>query len=205
MVLADSRRIPPVPRYSGFGPPHFRFTYGALTLCGAPFQATSVPGHGWIMPALQPQGSRDSPGLGWSPFARRYLGNHSCSLLLPLLRCFSSRGSPPFGLLGCPIRTPGDLRPFAPTPGFSQLTASFCASVCLGIHRAPYLAFSLTPAWGARGKAMPNARMQFLFPLASACIAASRASSLRRTSNNSEDAGPTAAQGPREGVVLRPP
>jgi hypothetical protein len=84
---------------------------------------------------------------------------------------------------GFPIRTPADLRPFAPTRGFSQLTASFFASVCLGIHRAPYLAFSLTPAWGARGKAMPNARIQS-FPLASRNIAAARASSLRRTSNN---------------------
>ncbi len=67
-------------------------------------------------------------------------------------------------LKGFPIRTPVDQRPFAPTHSFSQLTASFFASVCLGIHRAPYLAFSLTPAWGVRGKALPNARIQFLLP-----------------------------------------
>ena len=29
-------------------------------------------------------------GLGWSPFARRYSGNHSYFLLLRVLRCFSS-------------------------------------------------------------------------------------------------------------------
>ncbi len=34
-------------------------------------------------------------GLGSSRFARRYFGNHCCFLLLRLLRCFSSPGSPP--------------------------------------------------------------------------------------------------------------
>ena len=34
-------------------------------------------------------------GLGSFPFARRYLGNHCYFLLLRLLRCFSSPGSPP--------------------------------------------------------------------------------------------------------------
>ena len=32
-------------------------------------------------------------GLGCSPFARHYLGNHYCFLFLPVLRCFTSRGS----------------------------------------------------------------------------------------------------------------
>ena len=35
------------------------------------------------------------PGLGSFPFARRYLGNRVFFLLLRLLRCFSSPGSPP--------------------------------------------------------------------------------------------------------------
>ena len=34
-------------------------------------------------------------GLGSSAFARHYLRNHVCFLLLRLLRCFSSPGSPP--------------------------------------------------------------------------------------------------------------
>ena len=34
-----------------------------------------------------------STGLGFSPFARRYSGNHCCFLFLRLLRCFSSGGS----------------------------------------------------------------------------------------------------------------
>ena len=44
---------------------------------------------------LQPQEGRNLPGLGSSPFARHYLGNHVCFLFLPVLRCFSSRGLPP--------------------------------------------------------------------------------------------------------------
>ena len=32
--------------------------------------------------------------LGFFPFARRYLGNHSCFLFLRVLRCFSSPRSP---------------------------------------------------------------------------------------------------------------
>lgn len=42
---------------------------------------------------------------------------------------------------GCPIRVSADYRPFAPTRGFSQLTTPFVASVSLGIHHAPLLAF----------------------------------------------------------------
>ena len=44
---------------------------------------------------LQPHICRNKYGLGYSPFARRYLGNHYCFLFLRLLRCFSSPGSPP--------------------------------------------------------------------------------------------------------------
>ena len=33
---------------------------------------------------------RNSTGLGFSPVARRYWGNHVCFLLLQVLRCFSS-------------------------------------------------------------------------------------------------------------------
>ena len=43
---------------------------------------------------LQPQRCRDIAGLGSSPFARHYWGNHCYFLFLPLLRCFSSRRLP---------------------------------------------------------------------------------------------------------------
>ena len=45
--------------------------------------------------ALQPPTRRNAWGLGFAPFARRYWGYHFCFLFLPVLRCFSSRGSPP--------------------------------------------------------------------------------------------------------------
>ena len=43
---------------------------------------------------LQPRPVLEPAGLGYSPFARHYSGNHFCFLFLPLLRCFSSRRSP---------------------------------------------------------------------------------------------------------------
>ena len=46
--------------------------------------------------AHNPQGIT-TPSLALSLFARRYLGNHCCFLLLPLLRCFSSRRFPSYG------------------------------------------------------------------------------------------------------------
>ena len=44
---------------------------------------------------LQPPPGRNPLGLGYSPFARHYWGNHFCFLFLGVLRCFSSPGSPP--------------------------------------------------------------------------------------------------------------
>ena len=40
-------------------------------------------------------GPRTGSGLGCSPFARHYWGNHCCFLFLEVLRCFSSLRSPP--------------------------------------------------------------------------------------------------------------
>ena len=44
---------------------------------------------------LLPRMRRNASGLGCSPVARHYWGNHSCFLLLQVLRCFSSLRSPP--------------------------------------------------------------------------------------------------------------
>ena len=44
---------------------------------------------------LLPRDCLDSRGLGSSPFARHYWGNHSYFLFLRVLRCFSSPRSPP--------------------------------------------------------------------------------------------------------------
>ena len=58
-----------------------------------------------MSPALQPRRGRNPCGLGCSPVARHYWGNHSCFLFLQVLRCFSSLRLPP-----CSSR---DLRPSA--------------------------------------------------------------------------------------------
>ena len=44
---------------------------------------------------LQPRRRLNGAGLGSSAFARHYLRNHFCFLLLGVLRCFSSPRSPP--------------------------------------------------------------------------------------------------------------
>ena len=77
-----------------------------------------------IILVLQPRPGRNLTGLGYSPFARHYLGNHYCFLFLRILRCFSSPRSPsitgiphtgwvaPFGnlrILGC-LRLPEAFR-----------------------------------------------------------------------------------------------
>ena len=89
MVLADSDGISPVPPYSGSCPLLSTYPYGALTLYGRPSQTLQVCFQ-QITTVLQPRNSRNCPGLGSSPFARHYLGNHSYFLFLQVLRCFSS-------------------------------------------------------------------------------------------------------------------
>ena len=45
-------------------------------------------------------------------------------------------------LAGCPIRIPPGQRSCAPNRGFSQLVASFFASVSQGIRHAPFITFA---------------------------------------------------------------
>ena len=109
---------------------------------------------------LQPLRCRNTAGLGSSPFARHYWGNHSYFLFLQVLRCFSSLRWPPpsggccrFAATGCPIRRSAGQGSFAPNRGFSQLITSFFASKSLGIHHVPFSTCSragLKPALFAR-------------------------------------------------------
>ena len=63
------------------------------------------------------------PGLGCSPFARRYSGNHYCFLFLRLLRCFSSPGWP--HSCECSIRLPhSEIRGSKPICSSPQLIAA---------------------------------------------------------------------------------
>ncbi len=71
------------------------FTYRTVTFFGPSFQMCSVINLMSVMRVLQPQKCRNIFGLGCSAFARHYLRNHYCFLLLRVLRCFSSPRSLP--------------------------------------------------------------------------------------------------------------
>jgi hypothetical protein len=125
-----------------------RYVYGAITHIAG----LSMPFHldqSCHNVVLQPQPCRNNVGLGSSPFARHYLGNHIL---------FSSPGGnemfqfPPFAFLteytafncvGCPIRKSSDQCPFAASRSLSQLITSFIASESQGIRHAPLLTFFL--------------------------------------------------------------
>ena len=86
-----------------------------------------------LPPALLPRAGRNPPGLGSSPVARRYWGNHCCLLLLRLLGCFGSPGSPP--LAGVPGLPPGGL-PHSGTPRSTAVCASLGPfAACRALHR----------------------------------------------------------------------
>ena len=94
MVPADSGRIPRVPPYSGA-----RLACPWLPLRGChPLRPAFPDGSGShgqsLWPALLPRARLDAHGLGSSHFARHYSGNRCFFLLLRVLRCFSSPGSP---------------------------------------------------------------------------------------------------------------
>ena len=119
------------------------YLYGAITLYRLPFQVVPVQ-FAYNIVVLQPQLCRNMIGLGYSAFARHYLRNHFCFLLLRLLRCFSSAGSPPIGyyvfnIVGCPIRISADQFVCANPRSFSQLITSFFASESLGIPHTPLI------------------------------------------------------------------
>ncbi len=138
MVPADSRKVSPASRYSGYPPRSHHYTYRPFTSYGAAFQAASISDDRNYAGPTTP--GPVGPGLGCSPFARHYLGNHYCFLFLWVLRCFSSPGMPPtlrWALSGCPIRKSTDLSSFAAPRSLSQLYTSFIASACQGIHRVP--------------------------------------------------------------------
>ena len=76
MVPADSRRIPRVPRYSGYRYAAFRFTYWTITDYGHIFQSVLFTICIQCRGPTTPLAPCDVNGLGCSPFARHYWGNH---------------------------------------------------------------------------------------------------------------------------------
>ena len=140
MVPPDSDRVSPAPPYSGFG-------YGRTRLRVRGFHALRPGFPKWfpwhVLPdlaVLQPRSRLDAPGLGFSAFARRYSRNHCCFLLLRVLRCFSSPGSP--HIRGsrppaCWVAPFGNPRIY----GHLRLPAAYRASESQGIPRTPFLDF----------------------------------------------------------------
>ena len=150
MVPADSRRIPRVPRYSGYRYVTFLLRAGDFHPLRSGFPARSrsqqhVQRRGPTTPRMRCH----NRGLGSSPVARHYWGNH-CLFSFPAgtkmfqFPALASRiaGWYLFKVPGCPIRKSADQRSFAPTRGLSQLITSFIASVSLGIRHAPFLTFA---------------------------------------------------------------
>ena len=76
MVPAGSRRIPRAPRYSGYRYVSSRFGYGTVTLYDGTFQLLLLTIKVQQRGPATPQMRCHIPGLGSSPPARRYWGNH---------------------------------------------------------------------------------------------------------------------------------
>ena len=79
------------------------YPYGAITRFGRPFHAVLLDNSFVTLQTLCKGSTRfpqprtcnacrleHRPGLGFFPFARRYLGNHYCFLFLQVLRWFTS-------------------------------------------------------------------------------------------------------------------
>ena len=64
MVLADSRKISPVPRYSGYYLDKKPYMYRTVTFYGKVFQNISILVLLSVMVVLQPPGSRNYLDLG---------------------------------------------------------------------------------------------------------------------------------------------
>ena len=90
MGPADSHRISRVPRYSGGNSVYKRISNTGLSPSVITFSKVFHFIYFINVAVLLPRYCRNNNGLGLSPVARRYWGNHFCFLLLQVLRCFSS-------------------------------------------------------------------------------------------------------------------
>ena len=144
------------------GPPSFTQDYTCPALLGIPLGAVrvilpgchrlwrAVPGrfglasysHGAVP---QPQECKH-PWFGLAPVRSPLLRGSRLLSLPPGTEMFQFPGfaslacaqdDRPYDRPGCPIRRSWDHSLFAAPPGLSQLTTSFVASLCQGIHRAP--------------------------------------------------------------------
>jgi hypothetical protein len=119
-------------------------TFLSLFLSAEPSSLAGRTPSGYCGPAT-PDSPFESPGLGYSDFARHYFRNHGCFLFLRVLRWFTSPGLLQHPMdsdagnacshaLGFPIRKSPDHSLLAASRSLSQLTTSFFAFLRLGIH-----------------------------------------------------------------------
>ena len=120
------------------------FAYGALTRSGPSFQRVRLSSP---VPRLGPATPEGKPsGLGFCAFARHYLRNRVCFLLLQVLRCFTSLSVAPAGLsLFIPRRRPSrdagfphsEISGSKPFGGSPELIAALCVLHRLMMPRHP--------------------------------------------------------------------
>ena len=126
------------------------FGYGALTHSGRLFQAVPLPTVSPTSRSRNPRGQ--APWFGLFRVRSPLLAKSLLFSFPPVTEMFHFSGYRPSGLFrstgsdgalpppDCSIRTSWDQCVFATPPGFSQLTTSFVALRCQGIHRAPFRA-----------------------------------------------------------------
>src|SRR5438270_4623322 len=151
MVSVDSDRVSRAPPYSGTGFESRSFSFTRLSRSMAPLPRGLQLTTGLVtllLPALQPPLNRNPMGLGCCDFARHYFRNRGFFLFLQVLRWFTSLSSliPDYVFIGLytgftgmdfPIRKSPGQRLLAALRGLSQLSTSFFAFFCQGIHHAP--------------------------------------------------------------------
>ena len=112
MVPLDSDGVSPAPPYSGilYRTQSVRLPDSHRLWSTFPRRSANV--NQSDVEVLQPRTGRNQPGLGSSPFARHYLGNHCYFLFLRVLRCFSSPGLPLTTFVVAPDSSSQGVAPF---------------------------------------------------------------------------------------------
>ena len=124
-----------------------RFPYGALTPCGPPFHAVPVASAVCFPGAPTTPRRASTPAVWAAPLSLAATRGitvvfFSCGywdVSVPRVGPAATAAVRGSRRVGSPIRTPPDLRPFAPPRGFSQPVASFFAPRSQGIRRTPLI------------------------------------------------------------------
>ena len=98
MVLPDSDGISRVPPYSGSTPERMGFGYGAVTLCGGPFQAASPHASLCNSKGVSYNPRKQASWFGLIPFRSPLLGESNFLSLPPGTKMFQFPGCAPAAL-----------------------------------------------------------------------------------------------------------